>query len=127
MSKNKKRSNTGERLFYTFGSIFLAAIITVCAINYKRDGRYAQAAFAQANTGASTAQPATITIKIPEDSGTTKSNTSKTAVKASSKETAEQSTAPSAAASPSTVQNSSSDSLSGSNSTAAQQTVTAQP
>lgn len=127
MSKNKKRNNTGERLFYTFGSIFMAAIITVCAINYKRDGRYAQTAFAQANTGASSVQPATVTIKIPEERGTTKSNTSKTTVKASSKETEEQSPALSAAVSPSTAQNNSSHSPSGSDSTAVQQTVTAQP
>lgn len=39
MSKNKSVAGI---LFYTFGTIFLMAVITVCAINFKRDSRFLQ-------------------------------------------------------------------------------------
>lgn len=51
MSGNKHKKNIAERLFFTFGTVFLAAIIAVCAINYKKDGRAANTAFMQAATG----------------------------------------------------------------------------
>ncbi len=37
MSKNRK--SVAGRLYYTFGTVFLMAVITVCAINFSQDSR----------------------------------------------------------------------------------------
>lgn len=42
---DNNKSNIVGNLFYTFGTIFLAAVIAVCVINYIKDGSAAQAAF----------------------------------------------------------------------------------
>ncbi len=37
MSKNRK--SIAGRLYYTFGTVFLMAVITVCAMNFSQDSR----------------------------------------------------------------------------------------
>ncbi len=46
---NKKKSVAG-RLFYTFGTIFAAAVLVVCAMNFVRDARVLQGSLLSAMT-----------------------------------------------------------------------------
>lgn len=36
---SKQGKSAAGRLFYTFGTIFLIAVITVCAMNFSKDSR----------------------------------------------------------------------------------------
>jgi len=123
MSASKNKKPVVERLFYTFGSIFLAAMVVVCGINFKKDARAVQSAFLPPASAASANQGATGTAKASNSSTDAKGSTSKTATKSSTKTSAGTSSMTSSAASSSTAASASSDSKS----TATQQTVVAEP
>jgi len=123
MSGKTKKKNIAERLFYTFGSIFLAAIIAVCVINYGKDGRAAQAAFLPAKSPASDGQNTVSATKTSKDSAATNNSNVKATGKTTSKTPVEQSQAPTPTVPTSTPSSSSSDS----SSTVPKQTVTAEP
>lgn len=43
MGKVRKKDNSSfGRFFYSFGTVFLFAVVTICAINFTRDGRVFQ-------------------------------------------------------------------------------------
>jgi len=108
MSASKNKKPVVERLFYTFGSIFLAAMVVVCGINFKKDGRALQSAFLPADAAASAGQATAGTAKASNSSA------SKTSTKSSAKTSAAASSNTSTAAS-------------SSKSTTNQQTVVAEP
>lgn len=78
MSK-KGKSVTG-RLFYTFGTIFFAAIFTICAMNFTKDARVFQEPLLSASTVNSTtdkAEAANKTLKYKKSTTATTSTTAK--------------------------------------------------
>jgi len=84
----KKGNSAAGRLFYTFGTIFLFALIAVCSLNFARDSRVIQtylsseAAEKNDNQGADE----NVTIKYnKEDTKTSAKTSSKPTTKTSSK------------------------------------------
>lgn len=55
MSENKK--SVAGRLYYTFGTVFLMAVITVCAMNFLQDSRIMSRAAATASAEPTAAKP----------------------------------------------------------------------
>ena len=83
--KKKGKSVTG-RLFYTFGTVFFAAIFAVCAMNFAKDGRAFQMPLLSAALGASANQGTTVAAAASNEYETIKINKSvpKTSSKSSS-------------------------------------------
>jgi hypothetical protein len=54
MSKNGK---SACRLYYTFGTVFLMAVITVCAMNFSKDSRIMNRPAVTASTESASARP----------------------------------------------------------------------
>lgn len=89
MSKNRK--SAASRLYYTFGTIFLMAVITVCTMNFIKDSRImnkptvaaakVNETGAAANTGSKTA--ANGKTVDGKDGGTKKTETKPTGAKPS--------------------------------------------
>lgn len=82
---SRKKKSVAGRLFYTFGSIFLAAVVTVCTMNFMKDGRVFQAHLLSSATEASANQGDTDTAKTSQDYETIKVNSSKTTSNTSTK------------------------------------------
>ena len=83
--KGTKKSAAG-RLFYTFGTILLLTVITICSINFSRNGRVFEMSLLSAVTGTTTHTTSgavknaddykTIKYKKPVTKSTTKSASS---------------------------------------------------
>lgn len=76
-NSNAGSSNAG-RFFYSFGTVFLLAVLTICIINFARDGRAFQdtTASAAVQTGSDSASAPEVTIKIDTSKPITPSKSS---------------------------------------------------
>lgn len=53
----KKKSSAGEQIFYTFGTILLMIVVSICTLNFLRDGRAFVKSEVQASASANGAAP----------------------------------------------------------------------
>gem|GEM_PF-2611030 len=63
---SKVNNASASRFFYSFGTVFLFAVLTICIINFTRDGRIFEktAAAVKTETSSSSASATEGTIKI---------------------------------------------------------------
>ncbi len=95
---NKADKSSASRFFYSFGTVFLFAVLTICIINFTRDGRIFEKATPVVKTETTSSSPS-------KTEGTIKIDTSvpKTPAKPSGKKQAKpsgQAKAPTGAAKP---------------------------
>ena len=93
--KKKKKSASG-RLFYTFGSLFLIAVIAVCTMNFVKDGRAFQVPLLSATAGALDKQDNKAATKTSENYKTMKYNKTASKPAASSNSTQNKAASPAA-------------------------------
>ena len=63
---NKADKSSASRFFYSFGTVFLFAVLTICIINFSRDGRIFQKTAPAVKTETTSGSPSAVegTIKI---------------------------------------------------------------
>jgi hypothetical protein len=81
----ERKASALSRLFYTFGTVLLMAVVAVCTVNYAKDGRAFQIPTLSAVTGAADAGTTSGAVKTSDEYKTIQYN--KASTKSTSKTT----------------------------------------